>query len=284
MDLSLTLMEVEQHGKKMKDFIKNIITTINVFSFNSFFARKFLDFLVNTNEKTFFSVTHKNINMKFHTPNYGCYQRAKTFSTKEPETLEWINSFSNEKVFWDIGANIGLYSIYASMRGIKSFSFEPMSDNFNQLKKNMVLNKIDNNTIIPIPLSSNSEISKMNFKDIHVAGSSHSSFKSIYDQHNEKTFDKYYNTIGITGDDLLKTYKLEQPDYIKIDVDGNELECLRGLSKILINVKELLVEVNKDENKKTVIEFLKENNFLIKKTCVKGFDHNSPMENLIFKK
>ena len=73
--------------------------------------------------------------MKIHTPNNVCYYRAKTFSTKEPETLEWIDSFSKSSVFWDIGSNIGLYSIYASLNGIKSFSFEPMPENINQLKK-----------------------------------------------------------------------------------------------------------------------------------------------------
>ena len=38
--------------------------------------------------------------------------------TKEPETLEWINSFEyrENSIFWDVGANIGLYSIYNTLK------------------------------------------------------------------------------------------------------------------------------------------------------------------------
>ena len=37
--------------------------------------------------------------------------RAETFKTKEPETIEWIDSFKKNSVFWDIGANVGIYSL-----------------------------------------------------------------------------------------------------------------------------------------------------------------------------
>ena len=42
---------------------------------------------------------------------------SKYFFSKEPETLEWIDNFSKDSsIFWDIGANIGLYSIYNSIK------------------------------------------------------------------------------------------------------------------------------------------------------------------------
>ena len=46
------------------------------------------------------------------TPNWICKIRANTFSTKEPETLEWIDKSESDGVFFDIGANVGLYSLY----------------------------------------------------------------------------------------------------------------------------------------------------------------------------
>ncbi len=59
------------------------------------------------------AVNHKQIKMFFYVPNPLNKYRIKTFSTKEPETLAWIDSFESDAVFWDVGANIGLYSIYA---------------------------------------------------------------------------------------------------------------------------------------------------------------------------
>ena len=69
----------------------------------------------------------KNIN--FYIPNDLVNSRVNTFYSKEPETLKWIDSFIKNKkiVFWDIGANIGLYSIYNSQKNPKSqtIAFEP---------------------------------------------------------------------------------------------------------------------------------------------------------------
>ena len=59
------------------------------------------------------SINYKEIEMKFSVPNQLCQFRIDTFSTKEPETLDWIDSFSEDSILWDIGANIGLYSVYA---------------------------------------------------------------------------------------------------------------------------------------------------------------------------
>ena len=43
--------------------------------------------------------------------------RARTLLTKEPETILWIDDFNKDDVFWDVGANIGPYSLYAAKRG-----------------------------------------------------------------------------------------------------------------------------------------------------------------------
>ena len=38
----------------------------------------------------------------------------REFSTREPETLVWIDSFAHGEVLWDIGANVGAYTLYAA--------------------------------------------------------------------------------------------------------------------------------------------------------------------------
>ena len=60
-----------------------------------------------------YTTDHGNIRICLTVPNWINRYRATTFSEKEPETLEWIDSLEKESVLWDVGANVGLYSIYA---------------------------------------------------------------------------------------------------------------------------------------------------------------------------
>ena len=56
--------------------------------------------------------------------------RASTFSSKEPETIDWIDDFERSDNLLDIGANIGLYSLYAASKGNNVRSLEPDALNF----------------------------------------------------------------------------------------------------------------------------------------------------------
>ena len=69
-----------------------------------------------------------NQNIKFFIPNEITKWRVKTFFTQEPETLNWIDGFDkNNNIFWDIGGNIGLYSVYAALKyeNANIYCFEP---------------------------------------------------------------------------------------------------------------------------------------------------------------
>ena len=76
------------------------------------------------------TITHfqnsKILKLTLFTPNWICRFRANTFSTKEPETLEWLDKSESDGVFFDIGANVGLYSLYyAATKKGKVYAFEP---------------------------------------------------------------------------------------------------------------------------------------------------------------
>ena len=65
-----------------------------------------------------------------------------SYASKEPGTLAWIDTcFKEGDVFYDVGANIGQYSLYAALRhkNIKVYSFEPESQNYAALNKNSSL-------------------------------------------------------------------------------------------------------------------------------------------------
>ena len=67
------------------------------------------------------NLTIKNKNLSFFVPNNLVKWRLDTFLEKEPETIEWINNFEKKNIiFWDIGSNIGQYSIYCAIKHKKS--------------------------------------------------------------------------------------------------------------------------------------------------------------------
>ena len=57
--------------------------------------------------------------------------RARGLLTKQRGTIAWIDSFQPGSVFWDIGANIGSYALYAALRrDVKVVAFEPAAVNY----------------------------------------------------------------------------------------------------------------------------------------------------------
>ena len=103
--------------------------------------------------------------------------------------------------FWDIGANVGLYYIFAAKEmNSDVFSFEPSVFNLEVLAKNININKLnDKITILPISLSEVTKISDFNMSNIEIGGSI-SSFSENYkhDGKNLETIFKY-KTLGISG-------------------------------------------------------------------------------------
>ena len=64
-----------------------------------------------------------NLNLKFYVTNYLLKYRVDTFFEKEPQTIQWIDSFKKNKIFYDIGSNLGLYTCYAATKNIQLDSF-----------------------------------------------------------------------------------------------------------------------------------------------------------------
>ena len=59
--------------------------------------------------------------------------RAKTYSIKEPDTLDWLDSFEPGSCYFDLGANIGQYSLYPAKKygdKVRVYAFEPQGLNF----------------------------------------------------------------------------------------------------------------------------------------------------------
>ena len=191
----------------------------------------------------------KNI-VKFSLKNNSTYYRARTLFTKEPETINWIRKFNNNSVFYDIGANVGVYSLFAAIASkTKTFSFEPESNNFQILMENIVINNL-NYLITPYPIgiSDKNEMTKLNLSKFEI-GASHHTVGEFSLDHNtlEKVNNKFSQGIfSTTLDSLWDQWKLPKPQYIKIDVDGIEHKIIKESSKTLQSqeLKSILIEIN----------------------------------------
>jgi len=172
--------------------------------------------------------------------------RANTFEIKEPETLSWIDSFEENALFLDVGANVGSYSLYAAKRGNPVIAIEPDPLNFALLNLNIYNNGLsDLVTPYPIALHSERKLSVFNLSNLAWGGASNS-----FDQPVDFNGNYYIPThksgvYGLPLDDFLDELALT-PRHIKIDVDGNEGLILQGSEKTLSNpmLRSILIELS----------------------------------------
>ncbi|WP_052224004.1 FkbM family methyltransferase [Comamonas testosteroni] len=164
--------------------------------------------------------------------------RFETLFTKEPETLEWIDSFSEGDVLWDVGANIGMYSIYAALRGINVVAFEPHFGNYFQLCANIYMNGLqDKIKAYCFALSEDISAGTINLASISI-GTALSSFNNDLDYLGNPYIPAFrQGMMGCSIDQLVKLFGMDVPNHLKIDVDGIELDIVKGARQTLSDPK-----------------------------------------------
>ncbi len=190
------------------------------------------------------TVFHGGLMLKFITPSRTCAYRARSFSTKEPETLRWVERMAPDDVLWDVGANVGLYSIYAARRGIsRVVAIEPSVFNLQALAQNIHLNEVSSVVALcPVAIASTSGTAEL-YSSTMAVGGAHSSFGVMTDQHGTYFTPKFtYVTLGLTLDDLVQV-GYPAPTHLKIDVDGIEHLVLFGGPGVLSKVQSCLIEL-----------------------------------------
>ena len=189
---------------------------------------------------------HNDIELKFIENNSLTKFRIDTFSTKEPETLDWIDSFDKNTVLWDIGSNIGLYSIYAAKKkNCSVIAFEPSVFNLELLARNIWVNNLsDLITIIPLPLTEYIKTSSLKMTSTEWGGAL-STFGEDYGSDGEELSTSFeYKIMGLSMEDAAEKFDLPKPNHIKIDVDGIEHLVLKGGRSILQQAETVLIESN----------------------------------------
>ena len=236
-------------------------------------------------------VKNKYGTLRFFCPGRIPVFRAETFLTKEPETLEWIDSFKENSVFWDIGANVGTYSLYASFKnGAQVLAFEPAAPNFYVLNRNIEINQRGDNILaLCIAFNDVTRLDCFNMGSTKVGDALHS-FSQAIDCHGQPFSPKFkQGMIGFTIDEFVEKFNPKFPNHIKIDVDGIEDKIIAGGSKTISDprVESILVELddNQPDDTRFVISFLEQSGLkLTKKEHADMFDNSkySSIYNHIF--
>lgn len=194
-------------------------------------------------------VRKKNLELIFHTPNSLTFWRAESLFEKEPETIEWIDTFQDSDVLFDIGANVGIYSIYAAKKfpKLKVFSIEPTFFNYYLLNKNIYANSLMNQvTAVCIAVSDKNCLDYMHIPSIDDGGAQTNFGSNLDYNKNEFKADYVQGSLSYTLDFFIENFKPAFPNHLKIDVDGLEYEIISGASNTLRNpqLKSILIELN----------------------------------------
>jgi FkbM family methyltransferase len=268
----------------IKQLIKSGVTWVVSIAVRTSEGRYFLNQVLSAVISVTRSVSHKGVDLVFMAPNEMNHFRVDTFSSKEPETLEWIDEIPQGSVVWDIGANVGLYTCYAAKaRSCKVFAFEPSVFNHELLARNIFLNGLtDQAIIIPLPLSDTLAFDTLNMMSTS-GGGANSTFGQDYGfdgKELKKIFE--FQTIGLSMVDAVKLLRVTDPDYIKMDVDGIEHLILKGGATVLQNIKGILIEINEDFEKQAVDSalYLSEAGLVLKEKRSSAIYKNSSYKNV----
>ena len=212
---------------------------------------------------------------RFRCGNWLEFKRCMTLLIKEPGTCDWIRKFvAGGSVFYDVGSNIGIYSILAAERvgeSGKVFAFEPHAANFSRLLENIRANHLQD--IVKACAFALHEKNGF-FPFDYVSGETGSSNSQLCcisrgtTAENQTYASEIKNAVSI--DYLISSGGFPPPDNVKIDVDGNEFLILRGMSNLLKSSsrpKSVQVEISKSE-RTPILSFMKDNNYrLLNEHC-----------------
>lgn len=205
----------------------------------------------------FAELAHRDRTMRFATTGKSSKKRIRSLYSKEPLTLAWIDSFEPGATLFDIGANVGMYTIYAAvMRDSKVYAFEPEALNYAELNKNIYLNGLGDRALgYCLALSDVDKIDRLLLSDFGLGISFHDFEENSWtgdkqfapDWHVSRSARPVQGSAGFRVDTLIKQ-GLPVPDHIKIDVDGLEHRVIDGMLETLRRpeLKSVLVEINFD--------------------------------------
>ena len=179
------------------------------------------------------------------------------YEKQELDFISLIIKKISDPVFLDIGANIGTHSIYFSNFCKKVYAFEPDGEIKKKLDFNISINKINNIVTVEKALSNSNS-----FREFFSPIGSNKGTGSLNYNHAPKNNRKLKKVETVIGDEYINQLRINKIDFIKLDVEGHEIDALSGLEKTINRFMPiLLIEISKGSietiiNKKSLISFI----------------------------
>lgn len=161
--------------------------------------------------------------------------RALTLQGEEPVISHLLSHVDEDDVVWDVGANIGTHSVYIGKKADELVSVEPHPPTATRLRRNLELNDISE-SIVAAALSDEAGIMELSDPSESEAERGTGTFRL------GEMADSSWLVGVMTGDQLLE--RAPQPDVIKIDVEGNELQTLEGMETVLQGARQIICELH----------------------------------------
>jgi FkbM family methyltransferase len=168
--------------------------------------------------------------------------RALKMLTKQPATIAWIDGFAPGSVFWDVGANVGVYTLYTALRGdVDVVAFEPAAVNYFLLAANCEVNGFQGRTrCLLAGLGRTQAIADLAVSQFSAAQS------FSFGGRKAEVFAGRQAALVLSMDQAIADYGLPVPNYIKIDVPVMTREILAGGATTLSRpeVREVHIEAS----------------------------------------
>lgn len=163
--------------------------------------------------------------------------RWQTYNSKEPQTLDWIDRWVREgDVLFDVGANIGVYTMYAALRHPRAriVAFEPEYANLHLLRDNIMRNQLQKRVeVYSVALGRRCGVSRLHVQDLTPGTALHTeSSEPLQVTAAGRPVVWHEGIYTMTLDTFCDELRVS-PNAIKIDVDGTEPNVLEGAARTL---------------------------------------------------
>ncbi len=176
------------------------------------------------------TVTRQGICYQLNLNNYNDWLLYFGIDNQNKQNI--YKKIQNGFVVFDVGSNIGevLFNMAKVNPDGKIYGFEPVQSTFEKLSKNVSLNPFQNISIKRLALSDKNEIVYYQSKQGHSGGTMMSKSPSADSDFIE----------AIKLDDFVQNNAIQQIDFIKVDIEGFEMNFLMGAIESIQKFKPLL--------------------------------------------
>ena len=196
--------------------------------------------------------------IKFYNDSDAASAIVRTTLKAETDTVAWIEAIPEDGVLWDIGANIGFFTLYAAAalggNGVRVVAFEPGAASYGALNRNIERNGMDDRIVAYcVALAGTTRTGRLNMGSVGrgtSAGGYHNGFDTVTGLMMDDIDPVFrQGSVGFSIDDFVSIFQPPLPTHVKLDVDNIEAEILRGGWRTLSaggSVRSMIVEMEGD--------------------------------------